>query len=155
MAFSELHDHDTRLGTSILKGGPIANGDGVFFRAKLEVTCTTGIAPINVSYVVLTQIEEPGNKNTNFVIYRLNQGTVTTINAQLAIGPAGSVTAVPTQTLEATVTAPSTPEIAPVAPVVTSTSQNQTLLIIALSVMALSVIGLLILFVVARRRRKR
>ena len=154
-AFSELNDHDTRLQASTIRRAVIANGDGVFFRSKLEVTCETGIAPLNVSFVELSGIEDLTAQNAKFVVYRLDRGNVTTINAQLAIGPAGSVTAIPTQTLEATVTAPSTPEIAPVAPVVTSTSQNQTLLIIALSVMALSVIGLLILFVVARRRRKR
>src|SRR5215212_6075936 len=55
-AFSELHDHDTRLAASLLKDGPIANGNGVFYRVKLQVICEQGNAPLDVSFVELTSM---------------------------------------------------------------------------------------------------
>ena len=81
------------------------------------MTCERGTAPLNVTFAEFSAYKDPSAPSIELVAYTLTAQTVTAINAQLAIGPAGSVTAVPTQTLEATVTAPNTPEIAPIAPV--------------------------------------
>lgn len=144
-AFSELHDHDTRLAASLLQRSHIANGEGVFFRATLEITCESGIAPLNVSFAELTAIEDLQAENAKFITYTLADSTVETINAQLAIGPAGSVTAIPTQI----------PKITYAVPAAVTQSQNQTLLMIAVGMIVLASIALLILFVVSRRRSRR
>jgi hypothetical protein len=90
-AFSEQHDHDTRLAASLLQRSYIANGDGIFFRTTLEVLCESGVAPLNVSFAELTGIEDLEAENAKFVTYTLADDTVEVIDAQLAISPVNGV----------------------------------------------------------------
>jgi hypothetical protein len=144
-AFSEQHDHDTRLAASLLQRSHIANGDGIFFRTTLEVLCESGVAPLNVSFAELTGIEDLEAENAKFVTYTLADDTVEAINAQLSVGPAGSVTAIPTRV----------PKTMPAAPAVVAQTQTQNLLLIGIGIVVLASIGLIVLLVVARRRSRR
>jgi hypothetical protein len=150
-AFSELNEHDTRLAASLIQRSHIANGDAVFFRATMEVTCERSTAPLNVSFVELTGIEDLEAENATFLVYTLDEGNVDTINAQLAIGPAGQVTPIATVTSEApAVDTSATPVPAPVE----AAPQTQPLLIVAVTLMVIAVGGLLLLLLVARRRSR-
>lgn len=153
-AFSELHDHDTRLAAALIRRSHIPDGDGVFFRVTLEVVCENGSAPVNVSFVELTGIEDLSAENAKFLIYKIDLGNVSTINAQVAIASQTVVTAVSTQTQPSQNTATALPTGTIDVPVDTNPAQTQTLLIIALSLMALSALGLIILVILYRRRRK-
>jgi hypothetical protein len=151
-AYSDLKEDGTRLAASLLGRSRIANGDGLFFRARLEVSCDAGTAPINVSYVELTQIEDPTAQNTAFIVYRMGEeNTVSTTNAQLTIAPAAQATAVPTEAAtDVPVVSTATP--APTAPVEAPQS-TQTLLIVVIVLVMVLLIGL-ILFALARYLRR-
>ena len=146
-AFSELNDYDTRLAASLLQRSHIANGDGLFFQAVMEVTCEEGFAPVEVSFVELTGIEDPAAENATYVVYKLDLGNVTASSAQLAIGAAAQVTEVPTDVVSAT------PTPAPVAPV-EAPQTDQTLLILVIVLVMVTLVGL-ILFALVRYLRRR
>ncbi|MBW4437249.1 MAG: hypothetical protein KME04_08950 [Pleurocapsa minor GSE-CHR-MK-17-07R] len=148
--FSELNEHDTRLAAALLQGGPIANGDGLFFRAVLKVTCETGIAPLTVTFAELTGIVDPSVEDNVYVTYRLDGGTVVAVNTQLVIGgqSAAAVTADAPDQSSATPSA--------VAPAETSAQvQTQPFAQIALAVLCVGIVlaGLFIVIVIVRRRR--
>lgn len=162
-AFSELHDHDTRLAASLLKRSRIANGDGVFFRVTLQVICESGTAPLNVVFAELTGIEDLTVENANFLVYKLDTSNVNVINTQLAIGPLGSVTAVVPNTPDGQLVtaAPNTPDgqVATVVPstspdaVVTDTQQSPIVMIVVVGLSIVGVIMLGVIFWYMRRRK--
>lgn len=149
-AFSELNEHDTRLAASLLQGGPIANGDGLFFRAVLKVTCEAGIAPLTVTFAELTGIVDPSVEDMVYVTYRLDNGTVNAVNTQLVIGgqSAAAVTADAPDQSSATPSAVAPAEA-------TAQTQSQPFAQIALAILFVGIVlaSLFILFVIVRRRR--
>ena len=154
-AFSELNDHDTRLAASLLRRSHIANGDGVFFRATLEVTCEEGIAPVEVSFVELTGIEDLEAENATFIVYKLDLGNVTTSSAQLTIAPAAQVTESATDVVTATATPTVSTDATPVPITETQAPQsNQAIMIVVILLVMGTLIGL-ILYGLARYRRNR
>lgn len=171
--FSELHDHDTRLAVAITDRTKFSVGDGVFFQTQLQVICEEGIAPLTITFAELSAYEDPSAAEISLISYTMTTNTVTAINAQLAIGPQGSVTAaaVPTSETSLTTVPVATPEIVPevaptsettvpvatseIAPVIVPVPQSQSLLTILCIVFVLVGIGLPILYVIMRNRRQR
>jgi hypothetical protein len=149
-AFSELNEHDTRLAASLLGRSRIAQGDGVFYRATLEVTCEGGFAPVEVSFVELTGIEDLEADNTRFIVYKLDTGNVTATNAELTVGPAAQATPIPTTAPAAT--AEATP-VTPTAPAPTVAPQSNTSVVIVLIVLMV-LIGV-VLYALVRTIRRR
>lgn len=172
-AFSELNAHDTRLAASLIRRSHIANGDGVFFRVRLQVTCETGVAPVTVSFVELTQIEDLEAENATFLVYKMDKGNINTVNTQLVINARGNTTPnVVTAPVDATAviggtptgetsisTAVSTPAIQATMDTVrdeTAESTQQSPLVLVI-VVGLALVGLATLVVVVRivRRQSR
>jgi hypothetical protein len=157
--FSELHDHDTRLATAVTDRKKIANGEGIFFQMKMKVTCAQGTAQIKVSFAQLASYKDPVAKDIELISYKLDQGNINTIDAQLSIGPKGQVAAIPTQTLAPTETLAATPvpSITPtlkkVPTPVTTASPDNSILTVALVGMAGIIVVLGTAVVVLARRR--
>ena len=157
--FSELHDHDTRFAVAVTDRSKIANGDGVFFHIQLKATCATGTAPLKVSFAQLASYKDPAAKDIELISYKLESGSVNAINAQLSIGPAGQVTAIPTPSRAPTMVASATqaPAMTPTAMAapqqVVVVTQDNTLLTLLLIVMLAIIIVLVIVVIVLVRRR--
>ena len=153
--FSELNEHDTRLAAAIIDRTKLANGDGVFFRVQLEVLCEVGEAPLSVSFAEFSAYVDPTAAEIELTGYTLGAGSVNTVDAQLTIAPAAQVTEVPTDVVSATATPTVSTDATPVPITETQAPQsNQTLLIIVIVLVMVTLIGL-ILFALARYRRRR
>lgn len=157
-AFTELHDHDTRLAAALLDSSLAGNGDGVFFRVMLEVICAGGTAPLTVSFVELAGIEDLAAENARFITYRLTEGTVNAINTQLIVEPSEGAAVVTSEVNVTTVpvtAAPATtiPEATPGAVEVVSDAQTQSPLAIVFIIFVLVGIALPIVYVFMRNRR--
>jgi hypothetical protein len=95
-AFSEQHEHDTRLAAAVINRSKIANGEGVFYRTKLKVICEKGVVDLKVTFAELSSYKDPTAKEVELNAYTMKAGTVTTVNAQLVIGASGQAVAQPT-----------------------------------------------------------
>ncbi|MAU08799.1 MAG: hypothetical protein CL607_03180 [Anaerolineaceae bacterium] len=164
-AFAELNEHDTRLAAALMDRTKYANGDGVFYRVPLEVTCEQGTAAVDVTYAQVSSYVDPSAEIIEVVSYDLDEGTLTASSAQLQIVAAGATQATEASTVAApdqtTVAAPdevtsepgSTVQATPPATTQPAEStQSNTLWIVALLLIVAGFIGLGALYVVARRR---
>lgn len=137
--FAEQTDSGTRFAASIIDRARIANGDGTFYRAILEVTCATATPVVSVSYAQIAELADPASGSNDLRGYSLERGSLSVISAHLTVQP-GAVVATP---------AP----IAGGSPVAAAPEQTP-ILIAALAVMAFSVVGLVILLLVYQRQRR-
>lgn len=161
--FSELNDHDTRFAGAITDRAKLGNGEGVFFRMRLQVTCEQAIAALNVSFAELSAYKDPAATDVELISYTMDTNTVTTIGTQLVIAPAGSTSAQTNSTVTAPITAETTvTAVAPVTPDTTATavaatttaetSKGQISILAILGVAALGIGSLFIVFMLMRRR---
>jgi hypothetical protein len=148
-ALSVIEDHETRLASALADRTKHASGDGVFYRVQLEATCQAGTAALDIFRAQISTYIDPEAEIIDLINYELDKDTLNIINAQLAIGPVGQVTAVPTATRELLPTQTSAP--APEADAVRS-----NLVVIALLCLVSTGIALLLMaFWLVRRNRKR
>lgn len=147
--FSELSDHATRFAASITDHARLANGDGVFYRVKLDVTCDNATPEVRVTFAQLAAVADPNSDSPDMLGYTQENGNLNIVNHGLNVQPGAVVAeaaAVPTLVPLADVTAPA---------VVPAISQN-TILIAALAVIALCAVGIVgLLFVYRRQYRSR
>lgn len=148
--FSELNEHDTRFAAAITDRTKVGNGDGVFYRVALDVTCEEGIAPLTVVFGQIAGYADPNAESVELVRYEMETGNVNVINTQLVIGAAEQAQATATAIAP---TATPTPEAAPIT--AQPADNTNTLLIAALSLVCVSSFGLLILFLLWRRRSRK
>ncbi len=154
---AEMKDHETRLAVAITNRTKTASADGVFFQARLMVTCATGIGSVTVSFGELSAYKDPTAADVGLVSYTMSAGTVNVVNAQLAIGPAGQVTAIPTQPVPTSVAAPTQPQ--PTAAVsatpapAAGPTQNEPPLIPAIIIIILVTVVIFAVLVIVSRRR--
>ena len=146
-ALSEVNDHDTRLASALSDRTKHVSGDGVFYRVRLEVTCEQGIAPLEITRAQVSTYIDPQAEIIDLINYEQDNSTLTVINAQLAIGPEGQVTAVPTTVPESTSTA------APAPVEETDAPQSDITLIVLLCLVSGGVLLLLLAFWLLRRNR--
>jgi len=155
--FAELHAHDTRFAAVVTDRSKIVSGDGIFFRVRAKVTCAKGIAPLTVSFAQLASYKDPTAKDIQLISYKMATNSVMLINAQLAIGPAGQVTAIPPQTAAPTQPLVTTPNVTPVPMPITTveTTSNDTVIIVLVLAVAIIVGLFIVFFIIANRRRQR
>lgn len=161
-AFAELNDHDTRLALALTDRTKYANGDGLFYRVPMEVTCDLGMAAVRVTYAQVSSYVDPSAEIIEIASYDLDEGTLTASNAQLEVVAAGqlpvteaSVTVAPDQTtVEPSNTVEATPVVTQPAEITqpAESTQTNTLWIAALLLIVIGFTGLIALFVVVRRR---
>lgn len=147
--FSELKDHETRLAVAVTDRTKIANSDGIFFTVKMQVMCATGTAPVTVSFGELSAYKDPKAAEVELVAYTMSAGTLNTVNAQLAVGPAGQVTAIPTQPVPTSVVPIQPTSVAPV----TGPTPTQSPLVLAIILIIIVTIVIFVVLVIVSRRR--
>lgn len=145
--FAELSDHATRFAASIIDRTRIVNGDGTFYRVKMEVTCNDATPEVKVTFAQLASFVAPDTTSNELIGYKLEQGNLSAVHDTVTVRQGAVVSTpalVPTLVPLADVTAPAaTPAI----------SQN-TLLIVALAVLVVAVVGIIALLFVFRRQRR-
>lgn len=154
--FAQLNEHDTRFASALTDRTRHVSGDGVFYTVQLEVTCPEGVASLNVSYAMISTYADPNAEVISLISYAQEDGTLNVVNAQLAIGAEGQVTAVATSAPAAPTSEPGVTPAAPTsAPADAQSTAAQRLPVVILGIIGLTVLGLVILFAISRRRKTR
>jgi hypothetical protein len=135
--FEELTESGTRFAASIIDRTRIANGDGVFFRATLEVICEEATSIVTISFAEIAALADPSSASNELLGYSLQQGNITVVTDSL-VARQGAVASTP-ETIES------------IASHGNSTDMN--LFYVAFALLAFSSIGLLVLLFVFLRRK--
>ena len=136
--FEELTDNGIRFAASITNRAYIANGDGIFFRAVLEVTCDEATPIVSVTFAQLAALADLNSDSNELIGYSLQQRNISILSDSLIVSQ-GAVLSTP-QPIES-ITSP-------------DTEMDVNLLVyIAFALLTFSIIGLIVLFIVYRRQR--
>jgi hypothetical protein len=136
--FEELSDSGTRFAASIIDRTRIANGDGVFFRAALEVICEEATSVVVISFAELAALSDPDSASNELLGYSLQQGNITVVTDSLVVRQ-GAVVSTP-QAIRS-ISSP-------------ANSPDTNIFYLAVALLAFSGIGLMVLFMVFLRRKK-
>lgn len=141
--FSELSDHATRFAASITDHARLANGDGVFYRVKMEVTCDNATPEVRVTFAQLAAVADPNSDSPDMFGYSQENGNLSIVGDTVRVQP-GAVVAVPV----------AVPTLVPLAQV-TAPAINQNLILLAvLAVLVIAVVGIIVMLLVFRRHRR-
>jgi hypothetical protein len=136
--FEELSDSGTRFAASIIDRTRVANGDGVFFRAALEVTCEDATSIVTVNFAEIAALANPDSASNELLGYSLQQGNITVVTDSLVVRQ-GAVVSTP-QAIESIASR--------------GNSTDTNLFYFAFALLAFSGIGLIVLLFVFLRRKK-
>ncbi|MCC6615125.1 MAG: hypothetical protein IT320_16730 [Anaerolineae bacterium] len=94
-ALSTGDEHETRLGVAVTDRSMLANGGGIFYSVQVHVVCTSGAAPIEITYAELSAYPDGDADPAEPRTYTMADGTLTIASAQLQIGPVEEQTPLP------------------------------------------------------------
>jgi hypothetical protein len=111
-----FREHDARMQMGITDRARVGNGEGLFYQVTLEVTCTSGIAALEVTAAELRFYRDVTAEQPEFDIYTTVDQSVTIVNAEVEIvdetpvpTPTPTFTRTPTPTITPTATRTPTP----------------------------------------------
>ena len=161
VVFDQTTDNSSRLAVAITDRTKVANIDGIFLSVDLEVTCDSGIGKVTVQFAELSAYVDPNAEQIELIAYLVDDGTLSTFDAEISIDLPEPPTEVPT---EVPTKAPTqvpievTPTMVPVAEVGEDVVKQISDQVSGLSPMMLGGIALLVVlligFILGRRRRK-
>jgi hypothetical protein len=126
VSFQEQRDHDARVVIGILDPTRLANGEGTLYEVELLVTCTSGVATIEIVTADLSSYPGGRVERANLVSHRVSEGNLTLVNAEVEILAQVTPTDEPTATFTSTPVPTATPTATPtvtVEPTVTPTGE--------------------------------
>ena len=88
VVFEQTDDTSTRLAVAITDRKAIANTDGIFFSAQLEVLCDTGSPTVTVNVAELSAYRDPTAEQIELIAYMKDDGSLDTVDAQLSMSAA-------------------------------------------------------------------
>jgi len=137
IADSSVDDHTARLGLVVTDRSLLATGGGILYSVKLEVTCASGAAALEITYAELSAYVDPLAEPVDVQSYTLDAGTLNVENALLQIGP-----------IEAQTRLPATPTIPPTATPDPATAETAQALTRTLNTLNITFVVLLVILVV-------
>lgn len=135
--FAELNDTSMRFAVTVTDRTKLADGDGVLFRAMMEVSCEDAKPSVAVTFAEIATLADPNSTKNDLVGYSLEQGNLTVVSDSVEVH-VGAVASTPAPITTAPVTSPA--------------AQNM-LVYVAIIAVVLSVVGLIVLFVIYQRRQ--
>jgi hypothetical protein len=113
VASQEQSEHDTRVSLGLLDPTRLASREGTLYEVELVVTCSSGIAPIEIVTAELSAYPGGRFERANLVLHRESEGNLTLVNAEVEILAQVTPTDVPTATSTPTPVPTATPTVTP------------------------------------------
>jgi hypothetical protein len=87
IVFQELSDSGTRMAVTITDRTKIGTGDGLFYRAEMQVACNEGTSSVDVSFAELAALKDPTGSSDELIGYTLDSKTLATTSDTLSASP--------------------------------------------------------------------